>query len=97
MDVGQREVAEDEAHAVARALLDQLDLAKGRAREGTLVVAVLDQSASARRSAGVIDAVIDRRDHPRRRRYMLGGSSRSSGAAFGRSRDRRAALSAPWL
>jgi hypothetical protein len=62
VDLGQREVPEGEADALAQLGLDALDRAEGRARVGALVVAVLDDDRRRRRAADVIDRLVQRLD-----------------------------------
>jgi hypothetical protein len=54
MDLGQWKVAEREADAAVELRLDALDRTVRLAREGTIVVSILDDQPAVRRSAHVV-------------------------------------------
>src|SRR4051794_30297218 len=62
VDLGEREVPEGEADALAQLGLDAFDCAEGRARVRALVVAVLDDDRRRGGAADVIDHLVQRLD-----------------------------------
>ena len=59
MDLGEREVPEAEADATAQPALDPLDLSIRLPRIGALVVAVLEDEMTDRRTADVVNLLFD--------------------------------------
>jgi hypothetical protein len=60
VDVGQRKVPKGEADTPAHSLLDAFDLPEPLPRVRALVIAVLDDETTGRRTAEVIDHVVKR-------------------------------------
>jgi hypothetical protein len=62
VDLHEREVPERETDSTAHFLLDALDRPKGLSREGTFVVAVLEDDMTRRRAPDTVENVVERLD-----------------------------------
>src|SRR6201989_2328525 len=60
VDLGEREIPEGEANTLAQLVLDTFDLPKRSPRVRAFVVAVLEDDPPARRTADVIDVLVQR-------------------------------------
>ena len=60
VDLDQREMAEREAQVTVQPALDEPDLLERQPRVRALVVAVLDDQATGRRAADVVDRTVQR-------------------------------------